>query len=112
MVIVKNSSDILNYKAENEIVSAMEQLERDDDGSNNTHPLEENHIDLCAIAMDYMVKKGKPGKLFIDDYEKDEIKAVMEKLNIPLPKMTGRLMARAIYNYVSRNCPDKCTSQL
>ena len=98
---------------QNEIVSAMEQLEQNDDGSSNTHPLEENYIDLCAIAMDYMTKKGKPGKLHIDDYEKDDIKEVMEKLNIQLPnKMVGRFMARAICKYVSTKCPDQCTSQI
>ena len=99
--------------AQNEVISAMEQLAQDDDGSNDTHPLEENNIDLCGIAVDYMAKKGKPGKLYIDNYEKDEIKVVMEKLDIPLPKkMTGRLMARAIFNYVATECPDQCTTQL
>ena len=76
------------------------------------HPLKENNIDLCAIAMDYKVRKGKPGQLSIDDYEKSEIKAIMEILNIPLPKkMIGHLMAQGIYNYVSINCPDQCLDQ-
>ena len=98
--------------AHNDIISAMVQEEQDDDGSNDTHPLEENHIDLCAIAVDYQEMKGSRGKLYIDDYNKDEIKAVMERLDIRLPnKMTGRSMARAIYNYVSTTCPDQCTSQ-
>ena len=99
--------------AQNDIISAMQHLEQDDDGSNDTHPLEENGIDLCSIALDYQAKKGKPGDLYIDDYDKDDIKAVLEKLDIPLPKkMTGRFMARAIFNYVSTNCPDQCTSQI
>ena len=91
----------------------MEQVERSDDGSNHIHPLEENYIDLCAIAVDYQLKKGKSGQLYIDDYDKEEIKTVMEKLRIQLPKkMTGRMMARAIMNYVSTHCPDQCTNQL
>ena len=73
------------------------------------HPLKVNNIDLCAIAVDYKAKKGKPGRLSIDDYEKAKIKDILEKLNIPLPKkMTGHLMAEAIYNYISDNCPDQC----
>ena len=97
--------------AQNEIITAMDQLAQNDDGSNDVHPLEENNIDLCAIAVDYMAKKGKQGRLYIDDYETEEIVVVMEKLNIPPPKkLTGRFMARAIYNHVSTNCPDQCTN--
>ena len=83
----------------------------DDDGFHDNHPLEMNHMDLCLLACDYKAKKSQPrAKLFLQEYQTNEVKALLEALEIsPLPKLTYRGMAKAIFKYVQEKCPNNCT---
>ena len=85
-------------------------VEEENTGSSTTHPLEENQINLCEIAMNYLANKGNQKKLFLSEYSIQQIHSVFEKLDIPLPRLTEsyRALAKAIFKYSSINCPDKC----
>ena len=85
-------------------------IENDDTGSSVDHPLEENRMNLCEIAMNYLANKGNQKKLFLADYSIQEVHSVFRKLKIDLPRIptSYRALAKNIYKHVSENCPEKC----
>ena len=85
-------------------------IANDDTGSSSDHPLEENRLNLCEIALNYLAHKGKRRKLFLEDYSVQEVHSVFQKLDIALPKVptSYRALAKFIFKYVSTNCPEKC----
>ena len=90
----------------------LNQVAQDNTGSNSIHPLEEDHINLCEIALNYLANRGNTKKLFLHEYPLAAIHSIFEKLDIPLPRKIDsyRALAKSIYKYVSATCPDKCTN--
>ena len=85
-------------------------IENEDTGSSSDHPLEENRMNLCEIAMNYLANKGNQKKLFLAEYSIENVHSVFRKLEMNLPRVPAsyRALAKEIYKYVSQNCPEKC----
>ena len=85
-------------------------IENDDTGSSSDHPLEENRMNLCEIAMNYLANKGNQKKLFLADYSIQDVHSVFRKLNRTLPRIptSYRALAKEICKYVTETCPEKC----
>ena len=93
------------------MMAALNQNNDHDDGSNDVHPLEMNQMDLCLLACDYKSKRSQPrAKLFLQDYQTDQVLALLEALDIQPPENPSyRKMAKAIFKYVQGKCPNECT---
>ena len=85
-------------------------IENEDTGSSSDHPLEENRMNLCEIAMNYLANKGNQKKLFLAEYSIEDVHSVLRKLDRSLPRLptSYRALAKEIYRYVSEKCPEKC----
>lgn len=99
-----------NARHEEMLFQQLKNIEPEEDVQ-FVHGALSNGVDFCGIAYDFQVKNGR-GQLFIEtEYSKDQVRDAMKPKGIKNPRGGGyKAMAKAITEYVTIQCPDKCVS--
>ena len=91
------------------IASISEEMHKEKPLSEQTHPLVmENGISVCDVAKDYIEnEKGRTSWIMTHDYD-ENIRPILDLANIKMEKRDRRMAAKAIVNFIRKNCNQHC----